>query len=180
MVAPHEITAVGIEMLINEEAEVSQIQRLHKANAAALRLEEEPARAKNPAESISASAITMARAEPPPVSAAAHFSAAPPKQKAKPTVSPPAPVVSQPEPVARAASVSAPPPTHAPAPASSSLTLDAFFRGAGLPARKLDDREAEQVLQRLGQLMREVVLGIGENLHLRSEQKNALRVPRRR
>ena len=41
MVAPHEITAVGIEMLIDEEAEASQIQRLNKANAASLRLEDD-------------------------------------------------------------------------------------------------------------------------------------------
>ncbi len=41
MVAPHEITAVGIEMLISEEVEIGQIQRLHKANVASLRLEED-------------------------------------------------------------------------------------------------------------------------------------------
>ena len=173
MVAPHEITAVGIEMLINEEAEVSQIQRLNRANAANLRLEEDPPASKHAAQPISQSATTLARAEPPPVSAAAHLPAAPPIRKTQTAVGPPAPVVSQPPQVAPAASAPAP----APAPASASISLDAFFRGAGLPARKLDDREAEQVLQRLGQLMREVVLGINENLHLRSEQKNVLRVP---
>jgi type VI secretion system FHA domain protein len=55
--------------------------------------------------------------------------------------------------------------------------LDAFFRGAGLPPQRLDDKRAEQVLQRLGQIMREVVLGVSENLHLRAEQKNVMRVP---
>lgn len=55
--------------------------------------------------------------------------------------------------------------------------LEAFFRGAGLPTLKIDDKQVEQVLHRLGQLMREMVLGISENLHLRAEQKNALRVP---
>ena len=45
MVAPHEITAVGIEMLISEEVEVGQIQRMNKANAASLRLEEDAPRA---------------------------------------------------------------------------------------------------------------------------------------
>ena len=74
------------------------------------------------------------------------------------------------------------PPQPRPEPAlvpvsGATTSLDAFFRGAGLPARKLDDKQAEQVLHCLGQLMREVVLGVSDNLHLRSEQKNVLRVP---
>jgi type VI secretion system FHA domain protein len=70
-------------------------------------------------------------------------------------------------------------PSHAPSPppAAPATTLDAFFRGAGLNPQRLDERQAEQVLHRLGQLMREVVLGVTENLHLRSEQKNVMRVP---
>jgi type VI secretion system FHA domain protein len=173
MVAPHEITAVGIEMIINESAEISQIQRLNKANAAALRLEEDPAVPKSGATSINTSAITLPRAEPPPVSAAAHVPLGAPKRKAKTNTAPPAPAAAAPQP----RSEPAPTPTQAAAVASGSVTLDAFFRGAGLPAPKLDDKEAEQMLHRLGQLMREVVLGLGENLHLRSEQKNVLRVP---
>ena len=43
--------------------------------------------------------------------------------------------------------------------------------------QKLDDEQAEQTLQRLGQLMREVVLGVAENLQVRNEHKNVLRVP---
>ena len=179
MVAPHEITAVGIEMLISDEAEVGQIQRAQKANAASLRLEEDPPLSKHAAQSISQSATTLPRAEPPPVSAALHMPVAKPprNQRMAPPVAPPAPaqVISQPEPVAAPAHT--PAPARAPAPASTSVTLDAFFRGAGLPARKLTDKEAEQVLHSLGQLMRELVLGISENLHLRSEQKNVLRVP---
>ena len=178
MVAPHEITAVGIEMLISEEAQVGQMQRAQKANGANLRLEAEPPPSKHAADAISQSATTLPRAEPPPVSAAAHLPAKPPRSHRAPAV-PPAPL-------ATPAAVTSPPkqaaaPAPAPAPtrasASASVTLDAFFRGAGLPARKLDDKEADQVLHCLGQLMREVVLGIGENLHLRSEQKNVLRVP---
>ena len=42
---------------------------------------------------------------------------------------------------------------------------------------KLDDKQTEQTLHRLGQIMREVILGVSENLHLRADQKNALRVP---
>jgi type VI secretion system protein len=72
----------------------------------------------------------------------------------------------KPTPPAAAAHVAAPPPS-----------LDAFFRGAGLAPQRLDDKQADQVLHRLGQLMREVVLGVSENLHLRAEQKNVMRVP---
>jgi type VI secretion system FHA domain protein len=41
----------------------------------------------------------------------------------------------------------------------------------------MDDRQAAEVMHRLGQVLREVVLGFNDNLHLRSEQKQALRVP---
>jgi len=58
-----------------------------------------------------------------------------------------------------------------------SAALDAFFRGAGLPAQRVDERQAEQTLLRLGQLMREMILGLNENLHVRAEQKNTLRIP---
>ena len=54
MVAPHEITAVGIEMLISEEVEIGQIQRMNKANAASLRLEEDAPRAPGETESRAA------------------------------------------------------------------------------------------------------------------------------
>jgi type VI secretion system FHA domain protein len=56
-------------------------------------------------------------------------------------------------------------------------SLDAFFRGAGIQPQRIDEKQAEQVLHRLGQLMREVVLGVTENLHLRAEQKHVMRVP---
>jgi type VI secretion system FHA domain protein len=175
LVAPHEITAVGIEMMISEEVEIGQIQRVNKANAASLRLEEDvpkvqaqPARkpapqppaAKRP-EPTPAPAVPVAkRAEPPPVSAAARV------------VPRPAPSPSPPSPKAAAQ-----PPAPRPAPPAPSNGLDAFFRGAGLAAQRLDEKQVEQVLQRLGQVMREVVLGVSENLHLRAEQKNVLRVP---
>ncbi len=176
MVAPHEITAVGIEMLIDEEAETSAIQRLNKANAANLRLEDDFSQtnpqagsqakprpserpAATPAEPAAEAAATMLRrAEPPPVSAAARVT---------PRQAPPAPKP-QPSPAPKPS----PSPTHA-----STSVLDAFFRGAGLQPQRLDEKQAEQVLQRLGQVMREVVLGISENLHLRAEQKNVMRVP---
>ena len=197
MVAPHEITAVGIEMLIDEDAEIGQIQRVTKANAANLTLEEDFARTKpqpnhRPAAPAPAerreSAAAAKRLEPPPVSAAARVvqrpafvpspqpppaptpqaAASAPKSPAAPTPRPPsaAPAPRAPQ----AASPVAPP--SAPAPA-----LEAFFRGAGLPAQRIDDKQAGEVLHRLGQIMREIVLGVSENLHLRAEQKSLMRVP---
>jgi type VI secretion system FHA domain protein len=170
LVPAHEITAVGIEMLIDEDSQIAKIQRHQRANAAALRIEEDPPKAK---------------AEPPPVSAAAHVAQrpAPPPvaPKSQPATAPPAPTphaaaaVPQPPPTAPTASAS---PLAAPCPATTPCaSLDAFFRGAGLPVQKLDEKHGEQVMHRLGQLMREIVLGLTENLHLRAEQKNVLRVP---
>jgi type VI secretion system FHA domain protein len=171
MVAPHEITAVGIEMLISEEAQVGQIQRVNKANAANLRLEEDvpkaaappPGKRQDPAPTPPPATAAPKRAEPPPVSAAVRVQQRPPSPPAQPMPT---------GPLTRPAAPSLPPAMTVP-PAS----LDAFFRGAGLTPQRLDDRQAEQVLHRLGQLMREVVLGVTENLHLRAEQKNVLRVP---
>jgi type VI secretion system FHA domain protein len=183
LVAPHEITAVGIEMLISEEVEIGQIQRVNKANAASLRLEEEPPKAKvtpkaapappappgakRSAPPPSPMAPAIKRTEPPPVSAAARVVARP---------APPPPPPAAPAPASKAPSG---PPAAKPmaAPPAPSATLDAFFRAAGLTPQRLDEKQVEQVLQRLGQVMREVVLGVSENLHLRAEQKNLLRVP---
>ena len=171
LVAPHEITAIGIEMLIDEDTESSQIRQITKANADSLRLEDDFARTKpnskppprpkptelslnEPAASFAISAPAAKRAEPPPVSAAARVTA--------PAAPKPAPT---------------PPPPPAPAPpAPSAPSLDAFFRGAGVQPQWLDEQQAEQVLQRLGQLMREVVLGVNENLHVTAEQRNVVRV----
>ena len=188
MIAPHEITAVGIEMLIDEDAEIRTIQSVNKANIANLRLEEDVAPAKPKAEAPKPKAepspqppaakrpdpVPVAsapkRPEPPPVSAAARVVPRPP---APPTTPKPHINVAA---GAKPASASAPPPPPL-APPSTPASLDAFFRGAGLPAQRLDDKQADQVLHRLGQLMREIVLGVTENLHLRAEQKNVLRVP---
>jgi type VI secretion system protein len=62
-----------------------------------------------------------------------------------------------------------------PAPAVPTLTLDAFFRGAHVPAMTLDAQQSEALLLRLGQLLRETIAGLSENLHLRAAQKSLLR-----
>jgi type VI secretion system FHA domain protein len=51
-----------------------------------------------------------------------------------------------------------------------------FFRAAGLDYQPLDAQQTTLLLQRLGQITREVVLGITETLHQRAEQKNTLRL----
>jgi len=43
--------------------------------------------------------------------------------------------------------------------------------------QRLDGRQTDQVLHCLGQIMRELVLGISENLHVRADHKNVLRLP---
>jgi type VI secretion system protein len=177
MVAPHEITAVGIEMLINEEAEISQIQRVNKANAASLRLEDDFARTKPHAQPPR----TPDAAEQPPPKAAtpAPLGAAAPKRSEPPPVSAAARVTERTSAAAKPAGAVA---AARPAPAAtaaqgSAAALDAFYRGAGLQPLRVDDKQAEQVLQRLGQIMREVVLGLSDNLHVRAEHKNLMRVP---
>lgn len=183
LVPAHEITAVGIEMLLDEDsAESLQIVAPPKEHD--LRLEDDPppkqARTANPV----AAAPPAKRVEPPPVSAAARVAMTPPKQPAKtataaappsprptpaPAAKPQTPVAAKAEPPAPAKQVAA---TTTP-----TAALDAFFRGAGLPAPKLDDKQVAETMHRLGQVMREVVLGVSENLHVRSEHKNVLRVP---
>jgi type VI secretion system FHA domain protein len=163
LVPAHEITAVGIEMLISEEAEMEALQLVTKTNAANLRLEPDPPPTRHGRSEAAAPASK--RIEPPPVSAATRVAAAAPAKPAARTVAPPA---------AKAPPAAAPPRQPSPAPSAG---LDAFFRGAGLPAQKQDEKQVEQTLHRLGQLMREVVLGVSENLHVRGEHKNVLRVP---
>jgi type VI secretion system FHA domain protein len=160
LVQPHEITAVGIEMLLKEEAHTAEVQQAANLAAASLRLEDEPASAKR----VPAPHTPPARVEPPPVSAAARLAA---------TIAAKDPAASALKPTATAA----PAARASASPAMPNAALDAFFRGAGLPAQPLDDKQVEQTLHRLGQVMRELVLGLNENLHLRAEQRNVLRVP---
>jgi len=87
-------------------------------------------------------------------------SSAPAKAAAQPKAAPLAP-----------RSKAAPPAARNATPAA----LDAFFRAAGMQPRALDERQSEEMLQRLGQLTREMVVGLTENLHLRAAQKTALR-----
>jgi type VI secretion system FHA domain protein len=166
LVQPHEITAVGIEMLLKEEAHTAEVQQAAQLAAASLRLEDEPARAATaPAPSATG------RPDPPPVSAAARLAATLATKEPAPASAPRSGAA------AKAAAASTPATRAAAGPTAPSTALDAFFRGAGLSAQRLDDKQVEQTLHRLGQLMRELILGLNENLHLRTEQRSVLRVP---
>ena len=202
LVPGHEITAVGIEWMIDEESDQEDARKAakqHAANGANLRLAEDPPKPKAKAHPEVSADPPPIRPAPPPVSAAAHIKTTPKPPPKPPPNPPPKPKKPVPKSNASPAATAAPsarpapsalPPKHEPSasapaarpPASTgtadpTVGLDAFFRGAGLPALKLDDKQTEQTLHRLGQIMREVILGVSENLHLRADQKNALRVP---
>lgn len=53
--------------------------------------------------------------------------------------------------------------------------LDAFFRGAGINAPNLSPQETERLLTQVGQVMRELVVGVIDCLHLRALQKAQLK-----
>ena len=54
--------------------------------------------------------------------------------------------------------------------------LSAFFRGAGLKSRDMNEQERNAMLFLLGQLVRELMTGVTESLHLRAQQKSHLRL----
>jgi type VI secretion system FHA domain protein len=195
LIQAHEITAVGIEMMLDEEAKSGSLHLASQANAANLRLADDvppmpPRLEPAAAELVKArpAAPKPAAPAPPPVSAAARV-VAPSGKTSKPVTgtaakpaAPPAPAPFPPQTEASAALPSGP---AAPAPAMPARAapaipggmLDAFFRGAGLTPQKIDEKTAEEMLHGLGQVMREVILGISENLHVRTEQKTVLRLP---
>ena len=86
---------------------------------------------------------------------------------------PPAPEVEPPP--ARPAARPSPPPAPPPAEAQRKL-LEAFYRGADLEGVEIADAKAEEKLEVLGQLFREVVQGLMEVLAARSSIKSEFRL----
>jgi type VI secretion system FHA domain protein len=195
LVSPHEITAVGIEMLISDEVEIADVHRLTKANAASLRLEDDtfattkphahlPKKRKaseEPPEPPAEEIVLEAPSDDIELDALAAelvldaLPSAPPKRPEPPPVSAAARVPASAPKVGPAAPPATPAPP--PEPVAAAPSLDAFFRAARLQPQQLDAVQTEQVLHCLGKLMREFVLGISENLAVRAEQKMVLRVP---
>ncbi len=177
-----EITAVGIEILISEETETEALKQAAKLSAASLRLETDPPPPKQARPSAT-------RADAPPSAVARSAAAEPAKPapaqsaQAKPAQPPPHKPAVKPSTTAGGsllASTGTGPqikPPSLPRALAPTTGLDAFFRGAGLPAQRLDEKQTELVLHVLGQLMREVIVGLGESLHVRAEQKSLLRIP---
>jgi type VI secretion system FHA domain protein len=147
MVSAFEVTGVGFEELISEE-DASGFRRGAEKRAASLRLEEEVP---------TSAAATPAPARP----------SAPQAARSRGATSAPA--------GAERAAVSNVAHDSSAGPAIGAA-LEAFFRGAGMRAKPLGEKDGQQLLHRLGQLMREMIVGLMENLHLRAEQKSALRL----
>jgi type VI secretion system protein len=177
LVQPHEITAVGIEMFIDEEAEEDSIRVATKLAGDSLRLEDDPPPPKHVASVRASSPVESKQAAPTVGSGAAPAAnkAGAPTPKARPRDSKAAAPVT-PAPTRGAQLVAAPAAPSGSRPVSGEL-LDAFFRGAGVGPQSLDDKQAEQALLRLGQVMREMILGLNENLHVRVEQRHSLKIP---
>ncbi|HEY7673314.1 MAG TPA: type VI secretion system-associated FHA domain protein TagH [Gammaproteobacteria bacterium] len=176
LVDPFEITGVGIETLLDQDqattlspldygftsgelALVPDQAPSHTSAPAAAPSPAAPSAAAKPRESDTARVRTNA-AQPPPI-----------KVKRKRKISARAGAAAAP--VASVAPIAAP--AVEPTPVTPALTLDAFFRGAGMPVMALDEQQSEALLLRLGQLMRETIAGLTENLHLRAAQKSLLR-----
>jgi len=179
LVQAHEITAVGIEMLLDEDAGAESLKRAAQMSAASLRLEDDPPPSKHRRpEPAAQSQAGPAKLGSPPKQAPAPQPK--PAQAAQPAAK------SSLTPKATAANSllantgtgpQVKPPMAQARQAAPARTLDPFFRGAGLPSHKLDEKQVEVVLHLLGQLMREVIVGLGESLHLRTDHKNTLRIP---
>ncbi|HEY8520736.1 MAG TPA: type VI secretion system-associated FHA domain protein TagH [Gammaproteobacteria bacterium] len=172
----HEITGVGLEIVLSED-DVEE-----RPAPGELRLvEDPPAPAPRPAPAAArpapAAAPQATRPQPPAARSQATAARREPASRPQP---PAAAARAQPQaPAAAPQPQPAPKPEPAPARPSGRPTdvLDAFFRGAGIARQVVDERQAEHVLHQLGQIMRELIVGVSENLHTRAEQKNTLRVP---
>jgi len=132
----------------------------------------------------------VARPSAPPRPASAPAASKPPIPKPAPAM-PAAPRAAAPKPAAvqsappKAApskvSPAAPTPIRKPGlvgatdPTPSRNPLDAFFKGAGIDAPAMNPRQAEQFMAQLGQVTRELIVGVIDGLHLRAIQKAQLK-----
>jgi type VI secretion system protein len=65
-----------------------------------------------------------------------------------------------------------------PTPPNTEVLLQAFFKGAGLPALKLSSSQAERIMHNLGGILRETTSGLIDILHARSAVKGEFRLER--
>ena len=132
LVQAHEITAVGIEMLLKEEAHTAEVQQARTVAAASRSTEEGPPSMKRaPAPRAAAQQMrtppASARVEPPPVSAAARLAA---------SLAAKGPVQSAATIAPRTAAPSAPMTRASPSPSAPSAALDASSRRSAYPRNR--------------------------------------------
>jgi type VI secretion system protein len=164
LVDPFEMTGVGFEEFVIDDSE-NNLKTMPHGEIEWILDQEEAA-----GNSVDAPPAEPLRLEDEP-SGQAELSARPVSTEAgKPQASTPE-ATDEAEPVKTEAASNRPSRSGAPA------ALDAFLRGAGLDQQSVTDDEALRTLHRVGQLMRELIVGITESLHVRAEQKNSLRLP---
>ena len=177
LIDPFEVTGVGIESLLDQDqaSTLSPLDYGFTSGELALVPEDAPQQSGEPA-SIPLNS-TPAAAAPAASSTARVRTQAQPlrpiKVKRKRKISTRSSKAAQSVPAD--ATVPIVPDAFEAAPAAPALTLDAFFRGAGMPVQALDEQQSEALLLRLGQLLRETIAGLTENLHLRAAQRGLLK-----
>jgi type VI secretion system protein len=145
LIDPFEVTGVGIESLLDEDQASTLAPLDYEFQSEELSLEPEPSRPSAPP--------AAATAAPPAARSGQSTRVKVKREKtSNRTIAP-----------------------QAAAPTSALPPLNAFFRGAGLQPQALDEQQTEATLLRLGQLMREMIAGLAENLHIRAAQKTLLR-----
>jgi len=97
--------------------------------------------------------------------------AAPAAPTAQPTSAAQPSQAAQPAPAARPAQAAQPAPLR-----GRALDLEPFFRGAGVSPIAVPPQKADAFLFGLGQIVRAMIVGLTESLHLVAQQKNALRL----
>jgi type VI secretion system FHA domain protein len=78
----------------------------------------------------------------------------------------------------QAAARAAPKPAAAPPPGrgqANGVPLNSLFRGAGIDTPRLSAKQSEELLFQVGQVMRELIVGVIDSLHLRALQKAQLK-----
>jgi len=132
LIGEHEMTGVGIEDLLLEDADASALKQAAIKAAADLRLEVKASDSRRIMKTLPSSCD--------------NGNQQPEKSGNRPDKSP-------------------------------SAALDALFRGAGLLPRNIDEQQVAEILHRLGQLIRELIIGLSDAVHFRAEQKSKLLIP---
>jgi type VI secretion system FHA domain protein len=171
-----EMTGVGIEMMLNEDEDDTLVPLNYKFKTDQLSLEGEapPQRVSKSKPKPSQKIVRSARKGGRGAAASSNKTTTPTAGAASGAgAGKSAAGAASPVPAANAATGA----DSRPATPAGGVNLDAFFRGAGMAARPIDAQQTDEILHRIGQLMRETIVGLTENLHTRTAQKSALRQP---